>query len=166
MISILVIGISSMYASYEYSNQLVTVEKIPEIPKIVDTILEELTPNHDMSDLLVNLMIKNYDKGNKELSALDKKLGFKITGVGMRYGFVIDENEIIVAHYNPKFIGEKSFAMSNSIESHQQISSALDMEGQIWVHYNFINPETTQVEPKTSLFRMHDGLIFGSGFYD
>jgi len=166
MVAISVVGIVSIYASYEYSNQLVDVEEIPEIPKIVDNTEVELTRNHEMSEMLVNLMIENYEKGNKEISSLDKKLGFKITGVGMRYGFVLDENEMIVAHYNPKFIGQKNIAMSISIESKDQILSTLNNEGQIWIHYDFINPETKKIEPKTSFLKMYDGLIFGSGFYN
>ncbi len=172
MTAILGIGGFGMYASYEYSNPYIDMHRAPDpvtIEKSQELITEkkeELTLNHKMTVTVVDVMIENYDKGGNELSALDKKLGFKIAGVGLRYGFVIDENSEIVAHFNPIRVGLESYAMANSAESKQQIFSTLDKEGQIWIHYSFINPESDKLEPKTSLLKMHDGLIFGSGFYN
>ena len=172
MTAILGIGGFGMYASWDYSNPSVEISRLPE-PIIIEKVQEPITEkkekstvNHKMIIKVVDIMIENYDNGGKELSALDKKLGFKITGLGLRYGFVIDENSEIVAHFNPIRVGLESYAMANSAESKQQIFSTLDKEGQIWIHYSFINPESDKLEPKTSLLKMHDGLIFGSGFYN
>ena len=51
-------------------------------------------------------------------------------------------------------------------ESQEQIIETLKSDKEVWVHYEFMNPETDKKEPKTSLFKMYDNLIFGSGFYE
>jgi len=166
MTAILGVGGAGMYASLEYS-PIESQKSIElELVEIIQSEPMKLTKNHEISKLIVKNMIETYENGNQELSALDKKLGFKVSdGVGLRYGFVL-ENEVIVAHYIPKLIGDKSFAMDNSLEPREEIISALEKNGEIWLHYDFYNPETQRVDPKTSFFKMHDGLIFGSGFYN
>jgi len=168
--AILVVGVISIVASIDYTNQLQ--DSTPNVrstspPKITQTIVaEELTANHNMTDFVIGIMIKNYDNGDKELSSLDGKLGFKIQDYGIRYGFVVDNNYDIVAHFNPDLVGENIFELTQFKESQEQIIETLKLDKQVWVHYNFTNPETNNKEPKTSLFKAYDNLIFGSGFYD
>ena len=178
ILAILVVGSISMYASIEYTNQKTksTPVNISNEPKVeiisqvigkVEIISEEITKNHEFAKYLVNLTIENYENGDKEVSALDKKLGFKIQDLGIRYSFVIDANTWdIVAHFDPKFVGKNVFDVISPTETKEQIENTLDTDDEIWVHYEFINPETDKIEPKTSLFMMHDGYIFGSGFYN
>ena len=61
---------------------------------------------------------------------------------------------------------QDSFALINASESEESILENLKNSDGHWVYYNFINPETGNEEPKTSWFKLHDGLIFGSGFYN
>ena len=169
--AILVVGGIGMIISIDYSNQVqdsTPFVKTTSPPKIIQIIpVEELTANHNMTDFVIDLMIKNYDKGDKELSSLDRKLGFQIQDFGIRYGFVIDSNNYdIVAHFNPALVGENIFELVEFKESQAQIIETLKSDKQVWVHYEFVNPETDNKEPKTSLFKMYDNLIFGSGFYD
>ncbi len=169
--AILVVGGIGMIVSIDYSNQVQ--DSTPYVrstspPKITQIIaVEELTANHNMTDFVIDIMIKNYDIGDKELSSLDRKLGFQIQDYGIRYGFVIDSNNYdIVAHFNPDLVGENIFELVKFEESQEQIIETLKSDKEVWVHYEFLNPETDKKESKTSLFKMYDNLIFGSGFYD
>lgn len=171
LVAICVVGGISIISSIDYSNQVkdstpyVRSTSPPEIIQII--VAEELTANHNMTNFVIGVMIKNYDKGDKELSSLDKKLGFKIQDFGLRYGFVLDsDNYDIVAHFNPDLVGENIFELTQFKESREQIIKTLKSDKEVWVHYEFVNPETNNKEPKTSLFKMYDNLIFGSGFYD
>lgn len=120
-----------------------------------------------LSQTLVNEVIKKYDKEGNDLSSLDNFLEFNINSISKRYVFVIDfDTKKIVAHPNTELLGEDSFALINASESEESILENLKNSDGHWVYYNFINPETGNLEPKTSWFKLHDGLIFGSGFYN
>ena len=120
-----------------------------------------------LSQTLVDEVIKKYDKEGKDLSALENFLEFNINSKDKRYAFVIDyDTEKIVAHPNSELLGEDSFALINASESEESILENLKNSDGHWVYYNFENPESGKLEPKTSWFKLHDGLIFGSGFYN
>lgn len=120
-----------------------------------------------LSQTLVNEVIKKYDKEGKDVSALENFLEFNINSISKRYVFVIDfDTKKIVAHPNTELLGEDSFALINASESEESILENLKKNEGHWIYYNFINPETGNLEPKTSWFKLHDGLIFGSGFYN
>jgi len=138
------------------------------IPKPLDDpgLLIE-SDDHKLAKNLVTQVIKKYDKEGKDLSALENHLDFNVNSNTKRYAFVIDMNlTTIVAHPNSELIGQDSFALINASESKESILENLKNNDGHWVHYNFTNPETEMVEPKTSWFKLHDGLIFGSGFYN
>lgn len=164
MIGITIVGSVGLGLSFDYSDSIEDTDEKQKSSRVI-AITEEITDDHKLATTLVNHMIKTYDEGNNQISALDGKLGFKISGAEFRYGFVIDNEGEIVAHFNPSLVGENSFALINSEESEEMIKNTLNYLGEIWVHYDFENPETEKVEPKTSLFKLHDGYIFGSGFY-
>ena len=123
--------------------------------------------DHKLAKNLVTQVIKKYDEEGKDLSALENHLDFNVNSSLKRYAFVIDMNlTTIVAHPNAELIGQDSFALINSSESKESILENLKNSDGHWVYYNFTNPETGNLEPKTSWFKLHDGLIFGSGFYN
>lgn len=125
------------------------------------------TDDHKLAKNLVTQVIKKYDKEGKDLSALENHLDFNVNSNTKRYAFVIDMNlTTIVAHPNSELIGQDSFALINASESKESILENLKNSDGHWVYYNFTNPETETIEPKTSWFKLHDGLIFGSGFYN
>ena len=83
-----------------------------------------------------------------------------------RYAFVIDYDDLtVLAHPNSKVIGQYTFDEINSLESPQVIKTALRNEESTWMHYYFTNPDTVQTQYKISYLKLHDGKIFGSGFY-
>ena len=81
------------------------------------------------------------------------------------YPFVIDSNAIIVAHgSNPDHVGANSTLIASINKPIDMIISELQ-EGEVWVEYTFNNPATGTEQHKRSLFVLHDGYIFGSGYY-
>jgi signal transduction histidine kinase len=126
-----------------------------------------LSEDQKTAKMLVDQVIKKYDDEEKDLSALENHLDFNVNSKIHRYAFVIDyETQKIMAHPNSELLGQNSFALINSSESEESILENLKKSDGHWVYYNFTNPETGDVEPKTSWFKLHDGLIFGSGFYN
>ncbi len=137
------------------------------IPKpLEDPGLVVVSYDSKLAQTLVDEVIKKYDNEEKELSALENFLEFNINSTEKRYAFVIDyDTKKIVAHPNTELLGQDSFALINASESEESILENLKNNDGHWVYYNFVNPETGNEEPKTSWFKLHDGLIFGSGFY-
>ncbi len=81
------------------------------------------------------------------------------------YPFVIDSDGIVVAHgANPDHVGADSALIASTDKPVDVIISELQ-EGEVWVEYTFNNPATGTEQHKRSLIVLHDGYIFGSGYY-
>ena len=56
----------------------------------------------------------------------------------------------------------------NAISSNLSVDDILedvDAEGGAWASYTFTNPVTGETQDKRTGLIMHDGLVFGSGYY-
>ncbi len=81
------------------------------------------------------------------------------------YPFVVDSDGIIVAHgANPDRVGVDSVLIASTNKPPDVIISELQ-EGEVWVEYVFNNPATGTEQNKRSLIMLHDGYVFGSGYY-
>lgn len=164
IIAIVIAAGASLYISIGNFDDSISL--IVDSDKIEKPLLVE-TKNHQLAQQVVTIAINMYEKSDKDLAALDNSLDMNINSKYKRYGFVIDfETKKIVSHPNPDLIGQDSFALINSSESPESILESLENNEGHWVYYEFTNPATGNIEPKTSWFKLHDGLIFGSGFYN
>ena len=94
---------------------------------------------------------------------------------GPWYVFIVDENDKVLAHYNPHLLGEDLNGPigidANGYNFAPALLSATE-EGK-WVSYVYRNPVKAgplpdhlgAVELKLSWVVRHDGLLFGSGWY-
>ena len=83
-----------------------------------------------------------------------------------RYPFVVDPDTIkVVAHgQNPDRVGATSVILTNSTVSLEEFRSLNEDQG-VWTEYVFLNPATGLESSKRSWIVMHDGYLFGSGYY-
>ena len=87
---------------------------------------------------------------------------------GQWYVFIIDEDDVIISHAAvPDNVGRdvKSIDGEDGWPIGRAIVSAASAEGE-WLTYYFHNPATGDTELKHSWLALHDGLIFGSGWYE
>ena len=87
---------------------------------------------------------------------------------GQWYVFIIDENQTIVAHaHNPDLVGQHiSQALGpNSYPTGSAVAASADQDG-AWFDYTHANPASGVVETKHSWVVIHDGITFGSGWYE
>ena len=87
---------------------------------------------------------------------------------GQWYVFIADENKTIVAHAAaPDLVGKHaSQALGpNSYPAGSAVAASATESG-AWSHYTYTNPASAAVETKHSWVIIHDGLIFGSGWYE
>ena len=87
---------------------------------------------------------------------------------GQWYVFIGDENETMLAHAaNPALVGQPFSAAvgPNNYPAGEAVAAVADEDGE-WFSYNFINPVTGASEAKHSWMVRHDGLTFGSGWYE
>ena len=87
---------------------------------------------------------------------------------GQWYVFIIDENQTIIAHApNPDLVGKHvSQALGpNSYPTGSAVAASADQDG-AWFDYTYPNPASGVVETKHSWVVLHDGITFGSGWYE
>ena len=83
------------------------------------------------------------------------------------YVFVLDEDGVRAAHgADASLIGRTTigFRDAQGVDIGRAILDAATVDGG-WANYERLNPETGEVEPKSSWVVRHDGYIFGVGIY-
>ena len=94
--------------------------------------------------------------------------GWPVGGGRQWYVFIIDENDLFVSHpVMPELIGRdvKTLVGSDGYELGKEIATAT--EAGHWIRYLWPNPARRGLEePKHTWVVRHDGLIFGSGYYE
>lgn len=83
------------------------------------------------------------------------------------YPFAVDfETMVIVAHgFMPERVGMIAEPFLTSGMTFDEIRAELESEGSLWLMYTFVDPESSHDATKKAYLELHDGLIFGSGFY-
>ena len=84
------------------------------------------------------------------------------------YTFVIDPEtpEIKAQGIGPDGAGTDLAALTSADRTMDEILEALDGTSGTWSEYDAVNPLTGETEPKRSWLAMHDGYIFGVGYYN
>lgn len=102
----------------------------------------------------------------KTIDSFDGTLDSVILREGKYYSFVVDEKlEKILLHPRKELIDTVPTALTNANIPVEEMIERLDEYGSIWVDYEFYDPITGNVEPKTSYFVSHEGYVFGAGYY-
>ena len=86
---------------------------------------------------------------------------------GQWYVFMIDEDGTAIAHANPALVGQLASDIlgPNNYPTGAAVAASADENG-AWFGYTFTNPATGSVETKHSWMVIHDGITFGSGWYE
>ena len=119
-------------------------------------------PAEDKVKRVVNDAIALYEEDENAFELLTQ------TSLDPHYPFVVDAStEMIVAHgANPDRVGVHSLFFDGTIDTpSDQILEGLQNDEGIWVDYLFPLPGSDYEEEKRSWLVMHDGYIFGAGYY-
>ena len=83
------------------------------------------------------------------------------------YIFVANPDTDMVEAQNadPEILGLSDWDSIIAITDKDMLLKELETEAGAWVGYKITNPTTGQIEDKRAWIIMHDGLIFGSGYY-
>ena len=129
-----------------------------------DIALEEEDPEA-YTVAYVNQAIARYDANG--LDAIIEYYNDEESINGQWYMFIVGEDDNFVAHAaTPERLGTdvKVLTDANGYAHGKAIAEATEEGG--WLDYTRINPVSGLDEPKHSWIIRHDGLIFGSGYYD
>ena len=77
---------------------------------------------------------------------------------GQWYVFILDEDGSVIAHHDPEALGQDKGSDYGDVDD--------ITESGLWVDYTYLNPESGEDEQKHAWAVRHDGLIFGSGWYE
>ena len=87
---------------------------------------------------------------------------------GQWYVFMADENHVTIAHpTNPDLLGVHGYDIvgPNDYPSGQAVVISADEDGE-WFSYPFANLSTGGMDMKHAWMVRHDGILFGSGWYE
>ncbi len=87
---------------------------------------------------------------------------------GQWYVFIGDENDVMIAHAAvPENVGKhfNDVISPDGYPAGAQVAAAA-VEGGAWTTYTYLNAATDNVETKHSWVTRHNGMIFGSGWYE
>ena len=87
---------------------------------------------------------------------------------GQYYVFIGDENDMMLAHATvPANVGKhfNDVISPDGYPAGAQVAAAA-VEGGAWTTYTYLNTATSNVETKHSWVTRHNGMIFGSGWYE
>lgn len=85
---------------------------------------------------------------------------------GQWYVFIIGADGYTIAHHNPNFIGRDPAQRVDSTGYFYGDDILSATEDGKWVSYVLNNPATGTETPKRTWIVRHDGLFFGSGWYE
>ncbi len=85
---------------------------------------------------------------------------------GQWYVFVIGGDGYTIAHHNPEIIGRDPALRVDSTGYFYGDEMLSATEAGKWVSYVFTNPDTGEETLKHTWMVRHDGLFFGSGWYE
>lgn len=90
----------------------------------------------------------------------------KVNVDGPWYVFIIGEDGRIIAHYDPERMGLDAGSLTDSAGHLYGPELVGAIEKGDWVDYVKLNPENGREQQKHSWVVRHDGLVFGSGWYE
>ncbi len=82
------------------------------------------------------------------------------------YVFVLDENQVTIAHPNPEHIGRTREQRIDKRDYDYGAEFLTATEEGKWISYVFLDLDTNQERLKHTWLIKHDGLYFGSGWYE
>ena len=87
---------------------------------------------------------------------------------GEWYVFIVDENDLMIAHSNPDMLGEDMKGdLGVDATGHRYSDLLLSATGEgLWVDYVFLNPATGAEETKHAWVVRYGGVLIGSGWYE
>ena len=86
---------------------------------------------------------------------------------GQWYILMTDENDIYVAHpVRPDFIGKDIKDIPGLDGTPIGAEIAMATGAGLWIAYDWLNPESGEIERKRTWAIRHDGYLFGSGYYE
>ena len=108
--------------------------------------------------------------GRHESDGLDSTVAYyntKESVDGQWYVFMMDEYGTVIAHANPALVGQLASDIlgPNNYPTGAAVAASADENG-AWFDYTFTNLATGSVETKHSWMVIHDGITFGSGWYE
>ena len=115
---------------------------------------------------LVNQAIDRYESDG--LDATLAHYNSKESIDGQWYVFIMDQNDTLLAHAaNPDLVGRPASAAigPNGYPAGPAVAAVGDEDGE-WFSYTYPNPDSGGLETKHSWMVRHDGLLFGTGWYE
>lgn len=113
---------------------------------------------------LVEEAIRHYDREGREAAVAHHKDPANVDGEW--YVFIINEEGRTIAHHNPNFLDRDPEERVDSTGYYYGEALLGATEEGRWVGYTLLNPETGEQAKKHTWAKRHDGLIFGSGWYE
>ena len=141
------------------------IEQMQQQSEAAESVPLKSTPS-DYTKSFVRAAIGRYESDGLEATLAYYNTQESIDG--QWYVFIMDQENMMLAHAaNPGLVGRPISAAvgPNGYPAGEAVAAVTDEDG-AWFDYTFINPATGVGETKHSWIVRHDGLVFGSGWYE
>ena len=132
-------------------------------PAPMPQVVETLTPSEEFTVEFVEQAIQRYDGDGREATV--SYYNTTESTVGDWYIFIVDEDETLIANRDQSLLGKHIDEVGNTVDWEKFSDLDVTEDGR-WVDYLFVNPATGGEGLKHSWVVLHDGLVFGSGWYE
>ena len=114
----------------------------------------------------VHIAITLYDQNKND--AISQISSVSETKPNPFYAFVVDPatGNVLASGMDSDITARTDWQAITEVMPLEDILHQFDLHVGIWVTYDFVHPETGEQEGKSAWLRLHDGLIFGAGYYD
>ena len=119
----------------------------------------------DYTQALVRQAIERYEETGK--AATVAHYNTPESQDGQWYVFILDQDDVMVSHADPALVSLHASEVlgPNSYPVGEGHVAVADEDGD-WFDYTYPNPTSGGVETKHSWLVRHEGLVFGSGWYE
>ena len=120
----------------------------------------------DYTQAFVLQAIERYEDTGKEAAVDHYNTSESVDG--QWYVFIVDQDDVVISHAaDPSLVGLHASEIlgPNDYPTAEAVVEVADEDGE-WFDYTFPNPASGNVETKHSWVVRHEGLVFGSGWYE
>lgn len=164
----ILICITTIVMDYKNNESLADQSLPDEFQILTQKVIDENGENLRLAELIIDLAIlAHLSNDGGDFKNIEENLGYVVNNVDEKYVFIYElETGLIRAHPTPELINQNIFDVIEPNKSQKMINSELVDSPLTIITYDWINPQTNNIETKITVLQLEGEYVFGSGFFE